>query len=60
MAMAYAVSRISGGAFNPAIATGVTLMHIGKAANIWIYLVSDFAAAALAALTFKIINPEDK
>jgi aquaporin Z len=58
--MAYALGGISGGAFNPAIATGITVMHIEKAANIWIYLVGDFAAAALAALTFKIINPEDK
>jgi aquaporin Z len=58
--MAYALGGISGGAFNPAIATGITLMHIEKAANIWIYLAGDFAGAALAALAFKVINPEDK
>ncbi|HEY5232030.1 MAG TPA: aquaporin [Verrucomicrobiae bacterium] len=58
--MAFALGGISGGAFNPAIATGITVMHIEKLANFWIYLVGDFAAAALAALTFKIINPEDK
>lgn len=60
MVMAFALGGISGGAFNPAIATGITVMHLEKAANFWIYLVGDFAAAALAALTFKIINPEDK
>jgi aquaporin Z len=58
--MAFALGGISGGAFNPAIATGITVMHIEKCANFWIYLVGDFAAAALAALTFKFINPEDK
>ncbi len=58
--MAYALGGISGGAFNPAIATGITVMHIEKAANIWIYLAGDFAGAALAALAFKVINPEDK
>ena len=60
MVMAFALGGISGGAFNPAIATGITVMHIEKAANFWIYLVGDFAAAALAALTFKFINPDDK
>ena len=58
--MAFALGGISGGAFNPAIATGITLMHIEKISNIWIYLVGDFAAAALAAGAFKFINPEDK
>ena len=58
--MAFALGVISGGAFNPAIATGITVMHIEKLANFWIYLAGDFAAAALAALTFKIINPGDK
>lgn len=58
--MAFALGGISGGAFNPAIATGITLMHIEKAANFWIYLAGDFSAAALAALTFKVINSEDK
>jgi aquaporin Z len=60
MVMAFALGGISGGAFNPAIATGITVMHIEKTANIWIYLVGNFAGAALAALTFKFINPDDK
>jgi aquaporin Z len=60
MVMAFALGGISGGAFNPAIATGITVMHLEKVANFWIYLVGDFAAGALAALTFKFINPEDK
>jgi aquaporin Z len=60
MVMAFALGGISGGAFNPAIATGITVMHIEKSANLWIYLVGDLAGGALAALAFKFINPEDK
>lgn len=58
--MAYALSGISGGAFNPAVAIGGTLMHLVKASNLWVYLVANFAAGALAAAAFKFINPEDK
>jgi aquaporin Z len=60
MTMAFALGGISGGAFNPAVATGITLMHLEKAANIWIYLAGNFAGGALAALAFKFINPGDK
>jgi aquaporin Z len=58
--MAFALGGVSGGAFNPAIATGITFMHIEKIANFWVYLVGDLAGGALAALTFRLINPEDK
>ncbi len=60
MVMAFALGGISGGAFNPAVATGITVMHIEKAANFWIYLAGDFAGGALAALVFKCVNPDDK
>jgi aquaporin Z len=60
MTMAFALGGISGGAFNPAVAVGITVMHLAKAANIWIYLVGNFAAAIVAALVFKVINPDDK
>jgi len=58
--MAFALGGVSGGAFNPAIATGITFMHLEKVSNIWVYLVGDLAGGALAAVTFKFINPEDK
>jgi aquaporin Z len=58
--MAYALSGVSGGAFNPAVAVGATLMHLVKASNLWIYFVANFAAGALAALMFKFVNPQDK
>jgi aquaporin Z len=58
--MAFALGGVSGGAFNPAVATGITVMHLEKAANIWIYLVANFAGGALAAATFRFVNPEDR
>jgi aquaporin Z len=60
MTMAFAFGGISGGAFNPAVATGITVMHLEKAANLWIYLAANFGGGALAAAAFKFINPEDK
>ena len=58
--MAYALSGISGGAFNPAVAIGVMLMNLVKASNLWIYFFANFGAGALAALVFKFVNPDDK
>jgi aquaporin Z len=60
MVMAFALGGVSGGAFNPAVATGITVMHLEKAANFWIYPVSNLAGGALAAFVFKFVNPDDK
>lgn len=57
---AFAVGGISGGAFNPAVAVGITAMGLSKLANIWIFLVGNFAGGALAALAFKAVHPDDK
>ena len=59
LAGAYSVGPISGGAFNPAVAVGITIMKLAPIAAIWIYFVANFAAAACAALAFKAIHPED-
>ena len=59
MVMAYAVGSISGGAFNPAVAGGLTVMHVVKGANLWIHLVADVAGGAVAALAFRTLSPED-
>jgi len=59
MTMAFAFGGVSGGAFNPAVAVGLTILHLAKAANLWLYLVANFAGGALAAVAFKYINPED-
>lgn len=60
LSMAYAFGSISGGAFNPAVAVGISILHIASWSNFWIYLVGCFGGAALAALIFRINNPEDK
>jgi aquaporin Z len=60
MVGAFAVGGVSGGAFNPAVAVGVTAMGLAGWANIWIYLVAEVVAAALAAVVFKFTNPPDE
>jgi aquaporin Z len=57
MTGAFAVGDISGGAFNPAVAVGICFLGIASWSDIWIYLVANFAAAVLAAVVFKLINP---
>jgi aquaporin Z len=57
MTGAFAVGDISGGAFNPAVALGISVMGISAWANIWVYLLADFAAAIVAAVIFQMINP---
>ncbi len=42
---AFAVGNISGGAFHPAVAVGIAVMHLTSWANLWIYLVADLAGA---------------
>jgi aquaporin Z len=64
MAMAVAIGGISGGAFNPAVGVGRGLgdlivghgQHITK---VWIYIVGPLIGGALAAVTFKYLNPDD-
>jgi len=59
MACAFALGSFSGGAFNPAVATGITVMGINAPGNIWIHLLGDFAGGAAAAGVFKFLNPND-
>ena len=55
---AFAGGGISGGAFNPAVGTGITLVHAllggGSFASWWLYLVGPFVGGALAAVVYKI------
>jgi len=57
MVGAFAVGDISGGAFNPAVALGITVMGISSWNNIWMYLAADLVGGAVAAVIFKMINP---
>ena len=57
MTGAFAVGDISGGAFNPAVAVGISMLGLSSWNNIWIYLLADFGAAVVAAIVFMLINP---
>ena len=57
---AFAVGSISGAAFNPAVALGISFMGLSEWSNLWIYLVANALGALAAGATFKFINPEDK
>jgi aquaporin Z len=57
MVGAFAVGDISGGAFNPAVALGTSILGISGWADIWIYLVANFAGGVVAAIVFQLINP---
>ena len=59
MTGAFAVGGISGGAFNPAVAIGITIMGLSAWTYIWIFLVANFAGGLVAGLTFKALNPTD-
>ncbi len=56
MACAVAFGGISGGAFNPAVAIGASVMGAFDWANLWVYLVGTLAGAALAALVYKAVD----
>src|SRR5229473_773249 len=51
MVGAFSVGGVSGGAFNPAVAAGICSMAIVSWGSLWVYLVANFAGAAVAALT---------
>jgi len=59
-AMASMFGSISGGAFNPAVAVGATVVKAFVLKNMWIYLVACFGGGFLAALVFRFINVEDR
>jgi len=56
---AFAVGSVSGGAFNPAVAFGATVMGLFSWQNIWIYLLANPLGAIVAALAFRYLNPDD-
>jgi aquaporin Z len=57
---AYSVGSMSGAAFNPAVAIGVTVMGVSFVKNIWIFLVANLIGGAIAAVVFNSLNPDDK
>jgi aquaporin Z len=59
MTGAFAVGNISGGAFNPAVALGISIMGLSAWTNIWIFWLSELIAGAAAAAVFKAVNPAE-
>ena len=59
-ACAYAFGGFSGGAFNPAVAVGASMLKAMYWGDIWIYAVGCFGGGALAAIIFNLNNPDDK
>ncbi len=60
LAMATCFGSYSGGAFNPAVAVAASLMKDFEWTNFWIYLVGCFGGGILAAIVFKLNNPDDQ
>ena len=60
MVGAFSVGDISGGAFNPAVALGISIMGISAWSALWIFLVANLLGGAVAALVFKFCNTEDR
>ena len=56
MVMAYSFGGISGGAFNPAVAVGISVAGLSGWASIWILLVGNFLGGAVAAFAFNYVN----
>jgi aquaporin Z len=56
---AFAVGDISGGAFNPAVAVGISVLGISPWGNLWLYLVANLAAGVVAGIAFRALNPND-
>ena len=56
---AFAVGAVSGGAFNPAVATGITLMGLAPWGHFWMYLLGQFGGGAVAAVAYRLVNGND-
>jgi aquaporin Z len=60
---AFAGGGISGGAFNPAVGTGPTIIDAisgdGTWSNLWLYWVGPLAGGAVAAMVFRIQEPDE-
>ena len=60
LAMATVIGKFSGGAYNPAVALGLFIQKTFCLSQLWIYVVGCFGGAVLAALVFRMNNPDDK
>jgi aquaporin Z len=58
--MAYAVGPVSGGAFNPAVALGLSVFGKIDWSVLWIYLVGAFGGGLLAATAYRFLRLEEE
>lgn len=56
MVGAFAVGGVSGGAFNPAVAIGISLMGLSFWGNLWVLLAGELAGAVAAATAYRVVN----
>lgn len=52
MVGAFSVGSVSGGAFNPAVALGITMLGIAAPSSLWLYLAANLLGGAAAAAVF--------
>jgi aquaporin Z len=57
---AFAVGSVSGGAFNPAVAIGATVMGVFDFSDIWIYLIACPLGAVVAATVFNYVEADPR
>lgn len=57
---AFAVGGISGGAFNPAVSLGAATGGLFAWSTLWVYLLVQIVAGAVAGLVFLSLNPGDR
>jgi aquaporin Z len=57
---AFAVGGVSGGAFNPAVALGASVLGIFKWSHYWIYVLAPLLGGIAAALAFLYVEPAEK
>jgi aquaporin Z len=60
LAGAFAVGDVSGGAFNPAVAVGASMMGMLPWKMLWLYLIADLLGGTAAGVVFKSLNPDDQ
>jgi aquaporin Z len=57
---AFAVGSVSGGAFNPAVALGASVLGMFTWSHYWVYLLAELVAGAAAAGVFLYTQPAEK
>ena len=56
---AFAVGTVSGGAFNPAVASGLTIMRVFPFQYLWVHIQAELAAGLAAGFLFRFLYPDD-